>query len=395
MHGYYALFAIPVVCYIIAFTLSGILFIWFNPSGQDCGLNVFFLVMTMILAFAFAVIALHPQLEQSSYLLVGEKPTEKNKKTEEKQRKMRNSSPQKLNKATADLRTSSRPQQRKSRPQNFEATRRPEQKILKVEQDMHRKNTELSPTEQNPTGNRSESYCVNGSLSSEPRDYVCHGLHNKSAVTTSTLLLGKLTTVLSVLYSALRAGSTTTFLSPPSSPKSATLDILILILILILGLFSGTFLITSYFSYIFQSLSLLLPPLSHSSPSSSSSAVIYLIGFLLFFILVFVFFEICCGYRSRTCENPRCKALKKAMEFDLQLQAEECLRSAATAVREIDELPWKGGSEGNPDYECLRAELRKMAPPNGRAVLLFRARCGYPIAKLKDWGAKRGRPHKK
>ncbi|KAF5934193.1 hypothetical protein HYC85_030364, partial [Camellia sinensis] len=168
---------------------------------------------------------------------------------------------------------------------------------------------------------------------------------------------------------------------------SATLDILILIL----GLFSGTFLITSYFSYIFQSLSLLLPPLTHSSSSSSSSAVIYLIGFLLFFIIVFVFFEICCGYRSRKCENPsppkqtwpRCKALKKAMEFDLQLQAEECLRSAATAVREIDELPWKGGSEGNPDYECLRAELRKMAPPNGRAVLLFRARCGYPIAKLK------------
>ncbi|XP_028070785.1 uncharacterized protein At5g19025-like isoform X1 [Camellia sinensis] len=177
---------------------------------------------------------------------------------------------------------------------------------------------------------------------------------------------------------------------------SATLDILILILVL----FSGTFLITSYFSYIFQSLSLLLPPLSHSSTTTlllllGDSPVIYLIGFLLFFILVFVFFEICCGYRSRKCENPRCKALKKAMEFDLQLQTEECLRSAATAVREIDELPWKGGSEGNPDYECLRAELRKMAPPNGRAVLLFRAPCGCPIAKLEGWGAKRGRRHKK
>lgn len=62
--------------------------------------------------------------------------------------------------------------------------------------------------------------CFTG-LSSEPRDYVCNGLHNKStAVTTSTLILGMLTTVLSVLYSALRAGSSTTFLSPPSSPKS-------------------------------------------------------------------------------------------------------------------------------------------------------------------------------
>ncbi|KAF5934190.1 hypothetical protein HYC85_030361 [Camellia sinensis] len=51
-------------------------------------------------------------------------------------------------------------------------------------------------------------------------------------------------------------------------------------------------------------LSLTPPP----PPSSSSSATL----------------------RSRKCENPRCKALKKAMEFDLQLQTEECLRSAAT-----------------------------------------------------------------
>ncbi|RXH85683.1 hypothetical protein DVH24_009504 [Malus domestica] len=28
-------------------------------------------------------------------------------------------------------------------------------------------------------------------------------------------------------------------------------------------------------------------------------------------------------------------------------------------------------SEGNLDYECLRTELRRMAPTNGRAVLLF------------------------
>lgn len=79
------------------------------------------------------------------------------------------------------------------------------------------------------------------------------------------------------------------------------------------------------------------------------------------------------------------------MEFDLQLQTDECVRSDDV----IDKLPWKGGSEGNPDYECLRAELRKMAPPNGRAVLLFRAKCGCPVAKLQGWGPKRGRKHKK
>lgn len=61
--------------------------------------------------------------------------------------------------------------------------------------------------------------CYTG-LSSEPRNYECNGLNKSKAVTTSTLVLGMVTTVLSVLYSALRAGSSTTFLSPPSSPRS-------------------------------------------------------------------------------------------------------------------------------------------------------------------------------
>ncbi|XP_034686044.1 uncharacterized protein At5g19025 [Vitis riparia] len=170
---------------------------------------------------------------------------------------------------------------------------------------------------------------------------------------------------------------------------SATLDILILILVL----FSGTFLITSYFSYIVQSLSLILPSiiLSHSLSFRESPGP-YILGFLVFFAVFIVTIELCCGYRSRKCDNPGCKGLKKAMEFDLQLQTEECLKSSS---KEIDVLPWKGGSEANPDYECLRSELRKMAPPNGRAVLLFRARCGCPIAKLEGWGPKRGRRHKK
>ncbi|CAK9173675.1 unnamed protein product [Ilex paraguariensis] len=97
---------------------------------------------------------------------------------------------------------------------------------------------------------------------------------------------------------------------------------------------------------------------------------------------------------SRKCGNRGCRGLKKAMEFDLQMQGEDCLRSGGKEVKDINELPWKGGSEANPDYECLRAELRKMAPPNGRAVLLFWAKCGCPVAKLEGWGPKRSRRHK-
>jgi hypothetical protein len=139
---YIALLVISIGCYLAAFVISGLLFIWFNPSGQDCGLNVFFLVMTIILAISFGVIALHPKVNGS--LLPAS--------------------------------------------------------VVSV---------------------YCAYVCYTG-LSSEPRDYVCNGLHHKSkAVTTSTLILGMLTTVLSVLYSALRAGSSTTFLSPPSSPRSS------------------------------------------------------------------------------------------------------------------------------------------------------------------------------
>ncbi|XWS13566.1 hypothetical protein CRYUN_Cryun36dG0047900 [Craigia yunnanensis] len=130
-------------CYLVAFVFSGILFIWFNPSGHDCSLNIFFIVMTMVLAFSLGIIALHPTVNGS--LLPAS--------------------------------------------------------VISV---------------------YCAYVCYMG-LSSEPRDYVCNGLNNKSsAVSTSILILGMLTTVLSVLYSDFHAGSSTTFLSPPSSPKAVT-----------------------------------------------------------------------------------------------------------------------------------------------------------------------------
>ncbi|KAK1417000.1 hypothetical protein QVD17_26122 [Tagetes erecta] len=174
---------------------------------------------------------------------------------------------------------------------------------------------------------------------------------------------------------------------------SATLDILILILVL----FSGAFLLSSYFNYIFHSLSLILPPITINLSIITNYSSLYLLGFFLFFVISILSLEICCGNRSRKCGKRGCKGLKKAMEFDLQLQTEDVLRSVGDkgTVKEIDDLPWKGGSEMNPDYECLRTELRKMAPVNGRAVLLFRSKCGCPVAKLEGWGPKRARRNKK
>lgn len=138
---YIALFVVSLVCYVATFSFSGLLFHFFTPSGRDCGLNTFFIVMTLILAFVFAIVALHPAVGGSI-----------------------------LPASVVSL------------------------------------------------------YCMYlcySGLSSEPRDYECNGLHKHSkAVSTGTLTLGLLTTILSVIYSAVRAGSSTTLLSPPSSPRA-------------------------------------------------------------------------------------------------------------------------------------------------------------------------------
>ncbi|XP_057775175.1 uncharacterized protein At5g19025-like [Salvia miltiorrhiza] len=126
---------------------------------------------------------------------------------------------------------------------------------------------------------------------------------------------------------------------------SATLDLLIFILVL----FSGAFLIVSCFSYLFQSLSLILPPFSnvaahfhrHFAFNPQSQLIFFTLSAVSFVGFV-IFFEICCGHRSR---RKGCRGLKKAMEFDLQLQGEELLRSGDgnKAVRDVNELSWKGG----------------------------------------------------
>ncbi|KAI5660369.1 hypothetical protein M9H77_29162 [Catharanthus roseus] len=140
---YMALLVVSLVCYIGTFAFSGLLFYFFTASGHDCGMNTFFIVMTLIFVVVFAIVTLHPSVNGSI-----------------------------LPASVVSL------------------------------------------------------YCMYlcySGLASEPRDYECNGLHkHSSAVSTGTLTVGLLTTVLSVVYSAVRAGSSTTLLSPPSSPRAGS-----------------------------------------------------------------------------------------------------------------------------------------------------------------------------
>ncbi|KAL1824503.1 hypothetical protein DCAR_0312582 [Daucus carota subsp. sativus] len=97
---------------------------------------------------------------------------------------------------------------------------------------------------------------------------------------------------------------------------------------------------------------------------------------------------------SRKCGKPGCKGLKRAAEFDIQLETEECVKNSNTCSGK-DGLK-KGLFELPRDHHReLEAELKKMAPLNGRAVLVFRARCGCSVGRMEVPGPRKIRKVKK
>ncbi|KAL5981238.1 hypothetical protein ACLOJK_029159 [Asimina triloba] len=97
---------------------------------------------------------------------------------------------------------------------------------------------------------------------------------------------------------------------------------------------------------------------------------------------------------SRKCDNPNCRGLREAAEFDIQIETEDCLKNSSSSNAKGD------GGRGLFELDAahhkeLEAELKKMAPPNGRAILVFRARCGCSVGKMEVWGPKKHRKIKK
>ncbi|MBA0630242.1 hypothetical protein Godav_002361, partial [Gossypium davidsonii] len=96
---------------------------------------------------------------------------------------------------------------------------------------------------------------------------------------------------------------------------------------------------------------------------------------------------------TRKCGNPHCKGLNKATEFDIQLETEECVKNLCPTVKD-------GVSKGllqllHNRHKELEAELKRLAPVNGRAVLVFRAKCGCSVGRLEVPGLKKQRKIKK
>ncbi|XP_075493853.1 uncharacterized protein LOC142531560 isoform X1 [Primulina tabacum] len=98
-------------------------------------------------------------------------------------------------------------------------------------------------------------------------------------------------------------------------------------------------------------------------------------------------------FMDRKCGKWGCRGLRNAAEFDIQLETGEHVKKAnypaKNAIKKgLFELP-------RDHHRELEAELKKLAPANGRAVLVFRARCGCSVGRMEVPGPKKSGKDKK
>ncbi|KAJ0985336.1 hypothetical protein J5N97_003692 [Dioscorea zingiberensis] len=121
-----------------------------------------------------------------------------------------------------------------------------------------------------------------------------------------------------------------------------------------------------------------------------NAPVAYVAGLVMFITAIIAWEWV--SHQARKCGNPYCKGLKKAVEFDIQLESEECVKYLPPSPKDLlGARPLELGD----DHKELEAELKKMAPLNGRTVLIFRSRCGCPAGRMEVWGEKKVRRIKK
>ncbi|KAL9677512.1 hypothetical protein QQ045_005744 [Rhodiola kirilowii] len=110
-------------------------------------------------------------------------------------------------------------------------------------------------------------------------------------------------------------------------------------------------------------------------------------GLAILFLLVFT---------DTNCGKPGCKGLRKAAAFDVQVQTEEALRNSSNGSSSFKDVVKVGMARFRREHlRELEARLRKMAPHNGKAVLLYRSKCGCIAGKMEVAGPRTLQPRGK
>lgn len=166
--------------------------------------------------------------------------------------------------------------------------------------------------------------------------------------------------------------------------RSAFIDFIILIAVI--GAFG--FLVYPYVTLLMsQTLEILTPIMIVIEEELTIAPVIY-VSLVITVLTTSIAVLAMTLWTSTKCGKPGCRGLSKATAFDIQIETEECFKNSnSNSVKYglktgLFELPR--------DYHReLEAELKKIAPANGRVVLIFRARCGCSIGRMEVPGPKR------
>lgn len=168
------------------------------------------------------------------------------------------------------------------------------------------------------------------------------------------------------------------------------------VVVLVVVLFAFGFLLVPYLRLFFSGLafvgSSVLVELREEPLASPMVWLFVILGFFALSVAVFVAFL--CSAGGRKCGSPNCRGLRNAAEFDVRIETEELMKNS--------DCPDGNDGSGRLFFELnefhhreLEAELRKMAPPRGRAILLFQEKCGCSVGKLVVNGPKKVRRLKK
>ncbi|CAA6665197.1 unnamed protein product [Spirodela intermedia] len=161
----------------------------------------------------------------------------------------------------------------------------------------------------------------------------------------------------------------------------AAVDVVVLVVVL----FAFGFLLVPYLRLFFNGLSVVgSSVLVELREESLAAPMVWLFVVLSFFVLsVAVSAVFLCAAGGRKCGDPNCRGLRNAAEFDVRIETEEHMKNS--------DCP-----DGNDGSGRLFFELNeKMAPPRGRAVLLFQEKCGCSVGRLVVNGPKKVRKLKK
>lgn len=164
--------------------------------------------------------------------------------------------------------------------------------------------------------------------------------------------------------------------------RSALIDLIILIAVVS----ACGFLIYPYIILLLsETLEILEPIMPMLQQEAISAPMIYgLLGLAVLTLSMAMLVITFC--KNPKCGQPGCRGLQKAAEFDIQIETEDCIKNSSSMKSGLK----KGLFEFPRDYfRELEAELKKIAPANGRAVLVFRARCGCPVVRVEVPGPKK------